>query len=109
MSFSIDLPVEVGMRLQQEATPQGVPVAEIVQRLVTTHLPDKAEPTEAKPFAQWAEAKKPDATEAERKRIEAIDATIGKYAYLGPMVEDLHRERQADKEREERMIAGYMP
>ena len=108
MSFLVDLPVEVETRLQAEAARQGVAPTDVACRLIVSGLPD-AVPTEAERFAQWADTEKADAPEAERKRIEAIGALIGKYAHLGPMVEELHRERQADKVREEQRIAGYTP
>ena len=37
-------------------------------------------------------------------RIEAIRAGMGKFAHLGPAVEELHSERQADKLKEEQQI-----
>ena len=99
MSFIMDLPPDVETRLQQEATRQSVPAAEVALRLVTQHLPVSA-PSEAEQFAQWVAVEKPNATEAEQKRLDAIAALIGKYAHLGGgMVEELHRERQADNER----------
>ncbi len=105
MSFLMDLPPDVETRLQAEATRQGVAPNEVARRLIAEGLPDTSL-TEAERFAQWVDIEKADASELERKRIEAIGALIGKYAHLGPMVEELHRERQADKVKEEQMIAG---
>jgi thiamine monophosphate synthase len=34
---------------------------------------------------------------SQQARVAAIDAVFGKYAHLGVSVDDLHRERQADK------------
>ena len=45
----------------------------------------------------------------ERARVEAIRAGMGKFAHLGPAVEELHRERQADKIKEEQQIEGLQP
>ena len=42
MSFIMDLPPDVETRLQQEATRRGVPVTEIVGRLVAENLPPQA-------------------------------------------------------------------
>jgi hypothetical protein len=38
-----------------------------------------------------------------------VESIRGKYAYLGVSTEDLHRERQKDKEKEERQIIGEKP
>ncbi len=39
-------------------------------------------------------------------RIARVQSIRGKYAHIGVSTEDLHRERQKDKEQEERQIAG---
>ena len=44
----------------------------------------------------------PEADTRERIRLAAIRAAVGSMAHVGVTVDDLHRERQADKEREER-------
>ena len=49
----------------------------------------------------------PETTEAER--IARIKSVRGKYAHLGVSSDDLHRDRAADKEREERQLPGGKP
>ena len=44
----------------------------------------------------------PEAVTREWMRLAAIRAAVGTMAHVGVTVDDLHRERQADKEREER-------
>ena len=91
MSLLMDLPPEVETRLQQEATRQGVPPAAVALRLITDGLP-----------AALKEAGQADKTAREKQRVAAIRAAAGSLAYVGASVEDLHRERQADKERDAR-------
>jgi hypothetical protein len=47
-----------------------------------------------------------DDADREAKRIAAIHAGMGTFAYSGVGSEDLDRERKADKAKEERQIAG---
>ena len=42
MSFIVDLPPDVEVRLQQEATRQGVPASDVALRLVSDNLPPAA-------------------------------------------------------------------
>ena len=84
MSFIMDLPPDVETRLEAEASRQGVPAAEIALRLFTDNLPPA----------------KVEAEEAERKRLAAIDEAFGSLSHLGGgLLEERHRERQADIER----------
>lgn len=46
MSFIVDLPPDVEVRLQQEATRQGVPASDVALRLVSDNLPPAAPPQE---------------------------------------------------------------
>lgn len=43
--------------------------------------------------------------ESEKARIAAIDAIVGKFANVGATVDDLHRERQADKVKENLLLS----
>lgn len=45
--------------------------------------------------------------EAARRALIAPDAAPGSLAHVGASVEDLHRERQADKAREEQQVQGH--
>lgn len=44
--------------------------------------------------------------ETDSARVAHIKSLRGKYAHLGVSVEDLHRERQADKAQEEQQLEG---
>ncbi len=82
MSFLMDLPPDVETRLQAEATRQGVDWQEAARRLIVAGLP-------------------PAPSESEARRLAAIDAAFGSLSHFGgDLVEELHRERQADNERD---------
>ncbi len=49
------------------------------------------------------------ARERDPELVARVNAIRGKYAHVGATVEDLHRERQRDKEKEEAQIRGYQP
>ena len=49
----------------------------------------------------------PEGDAREQARIAAIYAAVGSMAHIGVDVEDLHRERQADKEKEEEYGMGH--
>ena len=78
-------------------------------------LTDAARQTGLEPadlVKQWVAERLPAFTEAEAQeaaRVARIKASRGSLAHLGSgMVEELHRERQVDKEKEEQWIAGYL-
>jgi hypothetical protein len=75
--------------------------AEFARQLLREHLP---------PYQQQNGTQESENAEArEQARIAAIRAARGSLAHVGVSVEDLHRERQADKEKEEQQIKRYLP
>jgi len=92
MTLTLELSPAEQARLTDAARQTGLEPADLVRQWVTERLPA---PTEA------------EAQEA--ARVARIKAARGSLAHLGSgMVEELHRERQADKEKEEQWIAGYL-
>jgi len=89
MVLTIDLSPTEQARLTEAARQRGLEPAALARQLVTEHLPS-------------------DGDSREQARIAAIHAARGSMAYVGVTVDDLHRERQADKEEEERDNAGNM-
>ncbi len=92
MSLVIDLSPAEQAWLTFIARQAGTEPAVLAKRLVTSQMP-----------TQWssglAETETPEARE--QKRRDAIFAAQGSFAYLGVSVDDLHRERQKDKQKEE--------
>jgi hypothetical protein len=87
MTFTLDLTPAEEARLAEAAQRDLVAPDALLKRLVN-HLPlsPHSLPVEQQETAGAREA--------------AIDAAQGSMAYVGARVEDLHRERQADKARE---------
>ena len=82
--MNIDLPPELEARLEDEAAKRGLPASEYASLLLDRLLtPTHAEAEEA-------------------ARLRAIDAAMGAFVHVPFTVDDLHRERQKDKMREER-------
>jgi hypothetical protein len=97
MTISLELtPTEEAM-LTNAAEMQGIPIAQLAKQLVIISLPA---------FATMSAnaANPPSSNVRHQDRIAAIDSVVGKYAHLpGVGAEELHRERQKDKERDERL------
>ena len=92
MTLTIDLSPTEQAQLSDAARQTGLEPAALAKKWVAEHLPPASE----------AEAR-------EQARIATIKASIGSMAHIPVSVEDLHRERQADKEKEEKWIAEYAP
>lgn len=86
MTLTIDLSPLEQSSLAAAARQEGVDPAALVKRIVAEHLPAYQIREEA--------------------RVAAIQAARGSLAHLGVTVNDLHRERQADKAKEEMRGAG---
>lgn len=90
MTLTIELSPAEQARLTDAARRTGLEPADLVKQWVAERL---RVPMEAE----------------EEARIARIKASRGSLAPLGSgLVEELHRERQADKEKEEQWIAGYL-
>lgn len=92
MTVIIDLSPEEQAWLMSTARQAGTEPATLAKRFVTSQMPP-----------QWSNSlTEKEAVEAnEQKRRAAIFAAQGSFAYLGVSVDDLHRERQKDKLKEE--------
>ena len=88
MTLTIDLSPTEQARLTAAARQSGLAPDVLAKRLVTDHLPPVISP--------------PD----EEDRVARIRAGMGRFAHVNVTVEDLHRERQADKAAEESAAAG---
>lgn len=88
MILTIELTPEESGRVEN-AQALGVDVSAMIRRVIDA-LP--------------AETQKTIAEQKEIERIAAIRAAAGSFAHYGARVEDLHRERQADRERDERQF-----
>ncbi len=89
MTLTIDLSPAEQARLTDAARQTGLEPAALAKKLVTEHLPQVFQEKDTR----------------EQARIATIMASVGSMAHVG--VEDLHRERQADKAKEEQWIAEY--
>lgn len=88
MTLMIDLsPIEQA-RLTAAAKRTGLEPSVLAKKLVTEHLP-------------------PEESAREQARIAAIYAAVGSMAHIGVGTDDLHRERQADKEKEEQCAMAH--
>ena len=97
MTLTIDLtPIEQA-RLAEAARRTGLEPTALAKRLVTDQLPINNDSGST------------SATLREVERIAAIHAARGSMAHIGVTVDDLHRERQTDKSREEQPDAGNRP
>ncbi len=92
MTVIIDLSPDEQAWLTSTARQAGTEPAVLAKQFVTSQMPP-----------HWgsglAEKETPEARE--QKRREAIFAAQGSFASLGASVDDLHRERQKDKQKEE--------
>jgi hypothetical protein len=87
------------LELPEDADTLGLKPGDEVDISLAT-IPDR--------YGQVSAGDADDGAARERARIAAIDAAVGSLAHVGVSVEDLHRERQLDKAREEREIERYM-
>ena len=92
MTLQIELTQEQEARLTAAARREGLPPEELARKLLSDQLPN--------PTAIHGDA--PRLRLREDDRIARVHGIRGKYAHVGATTEELHRERQADKEREER-------
>lgn len=83
MTLTIDLSPTEQARLTAAARQSGLAPDALAKRLVTEHLPPELSPHD------------------EEERVARIRAGMGSFAHVNVTVEDLHRERQADKVAEE--------
>ncbi len=92
MTVIIDLSPDEQAWLTSTARQAGTEPAILAKRFVTSQMPPLPEESSltAQPLSLDRQA-----------RIAAILAARGSMAYLGVTVEDLHRERQRDKQKEE--------
>ena len=90
MTLTIDLSPLEQARLTEAAKQKGLEPAAFAKKLVTEHLPQVSG----------------DADTREQARIATILASRGSMAHMAVSVEDLHRERQADKAKEEMQSVG---
>ncbi len=97
MTLTIDLSPTEQARLTAAARQTGLEPAALAKRLVTEHLPN-----EEKNAGSALDTR----DRSEQERIAAILAARGSMAYVGVTVDDLHRERQADKQKEEQSSIG---
>lgn len=91
MTLTIDLTPAEQARLTASARRTGLEPTALAKRLVTDHLPMDSDAASTSTAAH------------EQDRLAAIHAARGSMATVGVTVDDLHRERQADKEKEERL------
>lgn len=92
MTVVIDLSPDEQAWLTSTARQAGTEPAILAKQFVTSQMP-----------LQWSNtpAEKETPESREQKRRDAIFAAQGSFAYLGVSVDDLHRERQRDKQKEE--------
>jgi len=83
MTLTIDLSPTEQARLTAAARQSGLTPDALAKRLVTERLPPVLSPND------------------EEERVARIRAGMGSFAHVNVTVEDLHRERQADKVAEE--------
>lgn len=95
MILTLDLTATEEARLSAAARQQGVAPEALLKKLVNT-LPPSPE-SEAMLISR------------EQERIAAIHEARGSLAHVGVAVEDLHRERQTDKQAEEQQIPRRLP
>jgi len=97
MTLTIDLSPTEQARLTAAAQLSGLDPSALAKQLLTEHLSSLE--TERKRISPE------DGVVPEEARIAAIRASRGSMAYVaGVSVDDLHRERQADKEKEEMFL-----
>ena len=96
MTLTLELSAAEEARLAAAARLNGLEPAALAKQLVTDHLPALQNGTSA--------------DVQEQERIARIRAARGSMGHVpGATVEDLHRERQADKAKEEAWIKEYKP
>ena len=104
MTLTIELTPEEEARLENLARLWGLEAAECVRQLLTAHLPPLTthEGTDARRSASL--------TERDPTLVARVRSIRGKFAHTAGDTlasEQLHRERQTDKEKEERLIQGH--
>ena len=99
MTLTLHLPPEVEAHLRAVAEERGLDPVDMAEQLLQTYLPAV---TRTPPANSMTTPERDPAFVALVKRIR------GKFAHTATEMatETLHRERQADKEREERRIRG---
>ena len=92
MTVVIDLSPAEQAWLTSTARQAGTEPAILAKQFVTSQMPP-----------QWGSSltEKETLESREQKRRDAIFAAQGSFAHLGVSVDDLHRERQKDKQKEE--------
>lgn len=95
MTLTLELSPAEEARLAAAAAQNGLEPAALAKKLVTEHLP--------------ALQNGASAAVQEQERIARILAAEGSFSHFTASVDDLHRERQADKAKEEAWIKEYMP
>ena len=92
MTLTIDLSPTEQARLTAAAMQTGLEPAAFAKKLMSEHLP---------PFQNEADVSNVSPADGrEQVRIAMIKAAQGSLAHVKVSVEDLHRERQTDKQRE---------
>jgi len=90
MTLVIDLSPTEEIWLETAAQQTGLTPNLLVKKLLRERLPSLVQPIAT----------------SEEARVAAIWAALGSMAHIGMGVEDLHRERQDDKRKEEMQFAG---
>ena len=99
MTLTLHLSPEVEARLQAVAREQGCDPADVAEHLLQTYLPA---------VTREPSTNNMPTLECDPAFIALVKSIRGKFAHTatGLATEALHRERQADKEREERRMRG---
>lgn len=95
MTLTLELSPAEEARLAAAAAQNGLEPAALATQIVTEHLP--------------ALQNGALAAVLEQERIARIRAATGSFSHFSASVDDLHRERQADKAKEEAWIKEYTP
>ena len=90
MTLTIDLSPAEETWLETAVQQTGLTPNTLVKNLLRERLPALIKPVST----------------SEEARVAAIWAAVGSMAHIGVSVEDLHRERQSDKQKEEAQNAG---
>lgn len=106
--LTIDLTPTEEAQLAEAARQKGVAPAEFARQLLREHLP----PSQQQNGAHAVEPSQSITTsERDPELVARVKNARGKFAHQGGELatELLHRERQADKQKEEEMIRRYLP
>lgn len=93
MTLVIELTPEQETRLTAASQQRGLAPGELVQEMLTERLPE---------LCSHVNGGNSGTEVQDRELVARVSGIRGKYADVGVTTEDLHRERRADKEREER-------